>query len=115
MSDEVRAERSPDEWPNMYGRYGVRVRGYGCDSFVFFVRESDAEAFIAKVNGTGLRIVDAAGNLPPWPDLTELTVAVDGVFEHAERYMRGESSIETVEQARANVFACAIALVERHR
>jgi hypothetical protein len=77
MSDEVRAERAPEGWPNIYGRYGVRVRGYGCDSFVFFVRESDAEAFIAKVNGTGLRIVDAAGNLPPWPDLTELRGALN--------------------------------------
>jgi hypothetical protein len=113
MSDDMRAERAPEGWPNMYGRYGVRVRGYGCDSFVFFVRESDAEAFIAKVNGTGLRIVDAAGNLPPWPDLSELTAAVDALNRWVATTKGADSNDWVV--AQDPVVAAAIALVERHR
>jgi hypothetical protein len=113
VSDEVRAERNPE----MDDSNSYCVLLWGLDEPMGFVpiwfdAEATAEAFIAKVNGEA---VDAADNLPPWPDLTDLRMAVDGVFEHAECYLRGESSFESVEDARANVIQRAIALVERHR
>jgi hypothetical protein len=54
MSDEVRAERSPDEWPDLSGDFRVHLGGggsVGIGNGVWFGDESDADAFIAKVNG----------------------------------------------------------------